>query len=472
MRYSILFVAAVILVSGFIAYFGDLIGRRMGKKRLTLFNLRPRHTAVVVTIITGMIISATALILLVTANVQFKKLLTEGEQILENNKRLSSSNKRLGRLNVTLEQRSKQMEAEVAQRQREVVLARAQTTKATKARDKAMAEVLRLQTRIALSLKQLQTLQARSDAAERDLKNKTAELKSVQLKLALAESNLAAAQKDLTKAQQELAKAEKDYEEQAQKVRDQQKTIVILGNEKQDFERQASDLRSRQLVFRQGDEIVRGVIARQRRFKMRLDLLNLLTKASDKAEKLGAKDGSNGRAVSVVHRQVVSPNGDVFYTEDEDKCIDMALDAILSTFDDTLVQVVCQRNTMVGEQAPVEIRLYINNLIYVKGDKITSGRINGAMSEGRILLAVIDFLQKRVSETALRAGMVPVSNPDTRYIAGQNPQDQVEALMSIVDRIKSVNAMVTLDVFASKTVYSSDSLNMNNMSFEASPAQE
>ena len=66
MRYSIFFAIVLVLVSGFIAYFGDLLGRRMGKKRLTLFGLRPRHTAIGVTTITGMIIAALALITLIS----------------------------------------------------------------------------------------------------------------------------------------------------------------------------------------------------------------------------------------------------------------------------------------------------------------------------------------------------------------------------------------------------------------------
>jgi hypothetical protein len=47
----------MVVVSGLIAYIGDLIGRKMGRKRLTLFGLRPRHTAIVISIAAGMIIA-------------------------------------------------------------------------------------------------------------------------------------------------------------------------------------------------------------------------------------------------------------------------------------------------------------------------------------------------------------------------------------------------------------------------------
>ncbi len=312
-------------------------------------------------------------------------------------------------------------------------------------------------------------MQAKSDAAERDLKQKTAQLTSVQAKLALAEGKLGEARNRLAKTQRELANAEAASNRVAQIVRDQQQAIVDLGNEKLQYQRQTSDLRSRQLILRQGDEIVRGVIPHKARLGTRLELLNLLTKASDKAEDLGAVKGANGRAVSVVYRQVVGSGGAELYSADERNCLEMVLDKISHTpLVDTLVQVVCERNTLAGEQAPVELRLYVNNVVYLKGEKITSGRIDGKMSEGRILLAVIDFLQKRVTEAALRSGIIPISNPDPRYNAGQNPQDQVEGLMAVVDRIKAANARVTVDVYAGKNVYAADPLNMNNMIFEVS----
>lgn len=61
MKYTWFFILALIAVSGFIAWFGDLLGRKMGKKRLSIFGMRPRHTAIFMTTITGMIISAIAI---------------------------------------------------------------------------------------------------------------------------------------------------------------------------------------------------------------------------------------------------------------------------------------------------------------------------------------------------------------------------------------------------------------------------
>lgn len=50
-------ILVLVVVSGVIAYLGDLLGTMVGKKRLTLFGLRPRLTALLVAISTGIIIT-------------------------------------------------------------------------------------------------------------------------------------------------------------------------------------------------------------------------------------------------------------------------------------------------------------------------------------------------------------------------------------------------------------------------------
>ena len=54
-------IAAIFLLGGIIAAFGDRLGTKIGKARLRLFNLRPRQTAMMITVITGMSISALTL---------------------------------------------------------------------------------------------------------------------------------------------------------------------------------------------------------------------------------------------------------------------------------------------------------------------------------------------------------------------------------------------------------------------------
>ncbi|GAB4548984.1 MAG: DUF3084 domain-containing protein [Pleurocapsa sp.] len=54
-------IAAIFLLGGLIAVLGDRLGTKIGKARLRLFNLRPRQTAMIITFITGILVSASTL---------------------------------------------------------------------------------------------------------------------------------------------------------------------------------------------------------------------------------------------------------------------------------------------------------------------------------------------------------------------------------------------------------------------------
>ncbi|MDB5072961.1 MAG: hypothetical protein JWM87_4072 [Candidatus Eremiobacteraeota bacterium] len=50
-------VLAITIVAGVIAYIGDRVGHQVGRKRLTLFGLRPKYTSTIVAVATGMLIA-------------------------------------------------------------------------------------------------------------------------------------------------------------------------------------------------------------------------------------------------------------------------------------------------------------------------------------------------------------------------------------------------------------------------------
>lgn len=74
-------IAAILILGGVIATVGDRIGTRVGKARLSLFNLRPKKTAVLVTIFTGGLISASTLGILFAADEGLRQGVFELEDI-------------------------------------------------------------------------------------------------------------------------------------------------------------------------------------------------------------------------------------------------------------------------------------------------------------------------------------------------------------------------------------------------------
>lgn len=67
-RFALQLFLILILLSGLIAFIGNYVGRYFGKKRLTIFNMRPRNTAFVFTLLSGIIIMAVTFITLVLSS--------------------------------------------------------------------------------------------------------------------------------------------------------------------------------------------------------------------------------------------------------------------------------------------------------------------------------------------------------------------------------------------------------------------
>lgn len=57
MESGLVVIPLLILVSGAVAYIGNVVGRATGRRRLTIFGLRPRYTAQIITIMTGLLIT-------------------------------------------------------------------------------------------------------------------------------------------------------------------------------------------------------------------------------------------------------------------------------------------------------------------------------------------------------------------------------------------------------------------------------
>ena len=75
-------IVATLVLGGLIAALGDRLGSKVGKARLRLFKLRPKQTAVVVTVVTGTLISASTLAILFTLSKSLRQGLFELDDIL------------------------------------------------------------------------------------------------------------------------------------------------------------------------------------------------------------------------------------------------------------------------------------------------------------------------------------------------------------------------------------------------------
>ena len=95
-----LLILALLLLGGVLSTLGDRLGSKVGKARLSLLGMRPRRTAVLITVLTGSLISGISLGLMLLVSDRLRTGLFELDQI---ERRLKESREALNRSQVLLE---------------------------------------------------------------------------------------------------------------------------------------------------------------------------------------------------------------------------------------------------------------------------------------------------------------------------------------------------------------------------------
>ena len=99
--YGIALILVLTIAGGAIAFIGDRLGTKIGKKKLSLFGLRPKHTSTLVTIATGLLITVTTFGIMAAVSENVRTALFGMEklnrQMAETQTKLSTANEQLGK---------------------------------------------------------------------------------------------------------------------------------------------------------------------------------------------------------------------------------------------------------------------------------------------------------------------------------------------------------------------------------------
>ncbi len=206
-----LLILALLVLGGVLSTLGDRLGTKVGKARLSLFNLRPRKTAVVITALTGALISAVSLALMLLVSERLRVGLFELDQLQE---RLRDSRTALVRSQAELRTRRAELEssrAEVgrAERGRRQALqgrtqALATQRQAETARGRAASQLRTAEDRLGTLRRSLQPLQDQRDRLEkqqarlrREVSGRDAEIRRTEAELRQVRERIAAGAREL-----------------------------------------------------------------------------------------------------------------------------------------------------------------------------------------------------------------------------------------------------------------------------------
>lgn len=177
-----LLILALLILGGVLSTLGDRLGSRVGKARLSLFNLRPRRTAVVITVLTGSLISALSLGLLLLVSRQLRIGLFE-----------------LDALQAKLRDSRSALEAAEAER-----------IEARSATKRIEAELITTRRRAATLRQELEPLQQQKLQLEQERNRLTADIQARDIDIQRTEAELRSVRDRIKAGEQELTSLEQD----------------------------------------------------------------------------------------------------------------------------------------------------------------------------------------------------------------------------------------------------------------------
>jgi len=469
---NVLALAVFVCVCGFIAYWGDILGRRMGKRRLTIFGLRPRYTAIVTTTITGMLIAVFTIAVMVIASDSAHQLVLRGAQILKEHRAAQEAYARATKelsyqRRVAVEARE---DAKEAVRQRNLLTA--EIARLTGELGRLRADLRKSKAALVLAEKRLRVLTAERERLTQDVKTLRADLDQNREVLAKAQGELSTTKADLESAREQLANAQTDItaakreiEARKQEISEREKDIARLEEKRARLETWLRNelapkykaLLERRIIFGVNEEIARRVIrCDQPKADIRRELLALLDDADSVARAKGAEAGDNPRSVEIIHVKLETGTQGEEVPFTESQIIDAVVDNISADSGSVVVLVVSIGNSVDGEQALVDLIPCSNVLVYSAGDEIADTTIDGSLSRGRILESLVTFLRTEVRAAAIAHSVIPRRDEEGQLSVGTI--DDWDQVFDLLDRIRAAGKPVRVKAVAKKDTWSADLL--------------
>jgi len=211
-------ILAILILGGMIATLGDRIGTKVGKARLSIFNLRPRDTATVVTIATGGMISASTLGILLLLSGQLRDGLFRLESIRSE---LSSSQEQKQKIETEL------IAAKTEQEKAQLRLGQI---------NKSLVEAVRKQSETQALLQSVESKFAQADEQLQKASQQEADLRDRIQNLTAEQSSLQAESSQLreekSRIASELATISRDRETLKQKVDESEQRLVEIEKQR------------------------------------------------------------------------------------------------------------------------------------------------------------------------------------------------------------------------------------------------
>lgn len=401
--FGLTLIAVLVVMGGIIAYIGDWLGSKVGKRKLTVFGLRPKHTSILFTIVTGIIIAGVTLGTLSISSRDVRTALFGMEAL----------------------------KAELTGLSRDVAA--------------KSVELDASRSALETKTKEYSTLTVKINETTAKLASVSDQLAAVNAERDRTAAALALAKGDLGKAQTEIDALQATKNELDTRV-------ASLNDEKNSLQSDVDRLKELTDNLNQGLQVVReGVVA----FRASEVLMTAVTKggrpAAETEQILGGIVNATNQNV-LAKLGVTDKNIEVLWIAKAG--FDQAVSVVSSTQEEVIVRVVAAGNTIYGEPVIGRIELYPNRLVYPAGQTVLSQTVDSGDNAKQAENIVLTFLQQ-VNAQAIAKGILP--DP----LQGSVGVMSGSQLFETVNKVKKVGGRVELTAVTKGDIYTSGPLQID-----------
>ncbi len=491
-----LFLAAMIIIGGLVAFVADGMGRKIGKKRLSFFGLRPRYTATLITVAAGILIPILTIAAIYALSGEVREWIQKGRGAIqearaktEEVKKLDSSVKTLQGQKSNLDKQvsklgdqTKLLNAKVAKQQGQLTLVQNNLTAAQSKYAAASQKIVGLSSSVQSKTKEIQFKQ-------KEIASKAAELQQRRAELSRANQNLKRAGTDLNSVTKEQTRLVREVDDLEKQLNESKVGLTALQAQKAEFERQIAGYqqsvktlqdsiqnytdeidrlseevnrrkgelqtnlqasRLRPLIFDTGEEVARLQLPPSLSpVAARNAYLDLLQRARTSALARKALVSPTSPAAGLYAREF---NNRVLSIREQEDAI---IRGITSQRSELVLIARSVLNAFEGEYVLLEFLAFRNKLVYTKDKLIIEKRIDGRKSDVEVFDQIQEFISVNVRAQALRDGIIPPSGR-----TGQLGIINKEEVLQLIREARSFNQLVRLQALARNDTNAGDQLEL------------
>ncbi|MEG6585062.1 DUF3084 domain-containing protein [Dendrosporobacter sp. 1207_IL3150] len=360
--YGIVLIAVLTIMGGAIAYIGDKLGTKVGKRKLSMFGLRPKHTSIIVTIITGILITSSTLGILALASRDVRTALFGMDALKAQLSNLSN---------------------EVLAKSTELEVSRA-------ALDAKTAEYAALNIKIKDTAAKLASITSELAVVTSERDRAASALQQVQTDYTLARGDLEKSRLQITQLQ--ATKKELDI-----RVAALNESKISLESDVNRLNELTAKLNKGIQVVREGDILYRAgeilstsvIHSSESKSDIKSSLTGTILKTNfEILDKLGIDD-KKAEALWIAQADY-----------------DQAIELLANSKQDVIVRISSAGNIVYGEPVIGRIELFENHLVYAHDEVVHTEVMNAGRTAHEAEEAVLAFLQK-VNTEAIKKGILP-----------------------------------------------------------------